>query len=230
MKEAVCILLQDSEGRILGVSRKYDQCLFGLPGGKVDVGESLQDAAIRECKEETGLDVWSLKEAFSAVCGKYKSTTFFAQFDSTQEFITSEKGMVKWITWDKLVSGPFGAYAKDLLLNRTNSTVYENFLEIFKRKLKEDCTKERLHLLYQMVEELSLCENFEQIDFLIRDLPIIDLDKNLVLSILSMLQESAPHLKNYLALYEDAQRRLLILDPERAESLLSGFGLASCFI
>lgn len=42
--------------RILLIQRE-DFCVWGLPGGDVDPGESLTQAAMREAREETGLEV-----------------------------------------------------------------------------------------------------------------------------------------------------------------------------
>ena len=45
------------KGGIVLIERKNPPPGWALPGGFVDIGESLEDAAIREAKEETSLDV-----------------------------------------------------------------------------------------------------------------------------------------------------------------------------
>lgn len=52
-------------GGIVMVERKNPPPGWAIPGGFVDIGESLEDAAVREAKEETSLDM-ALIEQFHA--------------------------------------------------------------------------------------------------------------------------------------------------------------------
>ncbi len=52
----VCVVINDEQGKIVFIKRN-DLPVWDLPGGHVEEGESLVEAAIREVKEETGLDV-----------------------------------------------------------------------------------------------------------------------------------------------------------------------------
>ena len=53
---AASAVVVDSAGRIL-LQRRADNGMWALPGGAMNIGESLPDCAVRETKEETGYDV-----------------------------------------------------------------------------------------------------------------------------------------------------------------------------
>ncbi len=53
---AASAIVTNQEGKIL-LHRRSDNDLWALPGGSMDVGESISETAVREVKEETGLDV-----------------------------------------------------------------------------------------------------------------------------------------------------------------------------
>lgn len=55
-------IIIEIEGQIVLIERKNPPYGWALPGGFVDYGESYETAALREAREETGLNVQELKQ------------------------------------------------------------------------------------------------------------------------------------------------------------------------
>jgi len=73
------------DGKVLVVKRanndKYNPGKFTLPGGKIELGETPEEACIREAKEETNLDVEILK---------FRNLSEFRSLDSHHHIIVFE--------------------------------------------------------------------------------------------------------------------------------------------
>jgi len=56
LKPGASALVVDDSGRVL-MQRRGDSGNWSLPGGIMEVGETLEDCAVRETREETGLEI-----------------------------------------------------------------------------------------------------------------------------------------------------------------------------
>ena len=80
---AYVLLLDEDEKNILLVKNKSKgPSYYTLPGGAVEKGETLEEAAIREVKEETGLEVqingvFTISEAFFEERGHHAIFFYF---------------------------------------------------------------------------------------------------------------------------------------------------------
>jgi len=104
------VVLINEEGLILGVSRKDNHSDFGLPGGKMDPEDDNDPTttAIRECKEETGLDIFNLQLVFAIHKNGNMGYTYLAKYSG--EINHNEPHVVKWVAMEVLINGSFGRY------------------------------------------------------------------------------------------------------------------------
>ena len=73
------VLVMDQQSRLL-LMQRTDNGLWGLPGGGMEPGESLEETAIRETKEETGLEVEEL-----ALFGVYSGAELYYRYPNGEE-------------------------------------------------------------------------------------------------------------------------------------------------
>jgi mutator protein MutT len=59
IRVGIAAIIKNSKGEILMIKRKKEPAknLLGFPGGGIEFGETIEQATMREVKEETGFDV-----------------------------------------------------------------------------------------------------------------------------------------------------------------------------
>lgn len=94
---------------------------FVVPGGHIELGETLEDAVKREAKEETGLDVYNLKFIcfqefiFDPSFWEPRHFIFFDYFcnaDSLNVQLNHEAESYGWFKIDVALSLPIDSYSK----------------------------------------------------------------------------------------------------------------------
>ena len=102
----VLCLIHDKERILLQDRISEDWKGYTLPGGHVEVGESIVDAVIREMKEETGLTIRDPKlcgvKQFPIRDGDYTKGRYVVFLFKTCEFsgevVSSDEGTMHWVS------------------------------------------------------------------------------------------------------------------------------------
>jgi ADP-ribose pyrophosphatase YjhB (NUDIX family) len=96
-KDSKYLLLQEKQPKAYG--------LWNFPAGRVDVGESIEQAAIREAKEESGYDVKLIKEIeiFHAFATDVVKHAYEAEITGGElNFPEDEILDAKWFTFEEI--------------------------------------------------------------------------------------------------------------------------------
>ncbi len=110
MSKQVKIIIQDDEGKYLLVKRadkeKIEHCgNWECPGGKLEEGESFEDAAIRETKEEVNLDIEIIRIVKELdKDGEIMAMVFLGKPTTKEVVISEEHSDHRWFTYEELAN------------------------------------------------------------------------------------------------------------------------------
>lgn len=108
-------IARNEEGKYLVISRRNNINDIGFPGGKVDPGETIEEAALRELREETGWNATILKHVYTGMVDQYQVHSFEVSLTSQDSRLSSETGRVSWASKEMLSVGSFSDYNKFVL-------------------------------------------------------------------------------------------------------------------
>ena len=102
----VLCLIHDKDRILMQDRISEDWKGYTLPGGHVEIGESIVDAVIREMKEETGLTIRNPKlcgvKQFPIYDGDYSKGRYVVFLFETDEYsgelVSSEEGVMHWVS------------------------------------------------------------------------------------------------------------------------------------
>lgn len=105
--ECAGAVVRDASGRLLLVRRAHDPAIgkWSLPGGRIETGETPAQAAAREVREETGLDV-EIGDLLQTVdiWGGYRVHDFAATVRGGQLRAGDDASDVRWCTPEEVTT------------------------------------------------------------------------------------------------------------------------------
>ena len=117
----VGVFIFNSQGELLLLKSHKWPGLYVVPGGHVELGERIEETAVREAKEETGLDIYGLEFInfqqfiYDPAFWKQRHFIFFdyaAKTDSTEVVLNDEAQEFVWIDLDAAVGLGLDTYTR----------------------------------------------------------------------------------------------------------------------
>ena|SRR6185369_9003764 len=120
----VGVFIFNTAGEVLLLKSHKWPNKYVIPGGHVELGERLEDAAVREAKEETGLDVYDLQFVnfqqfiYDPSFWRKRHFIFFdyvCRTDSLEVQLNDEAEEYEWVGLEAALRLPLDAYTRTSL-------------------------------------------------------------------------------------------------------------------
>ena len=117
----VGIFIFNQKGEILLLESHKWPNAYVVPGGHVELGERLEEAAVRETREETGLDIYDLEFInfqqfiYDPAFWKQRHFIFFdfaAKTDSTDVTLNDEAQKYSWVAPEEALNLELDSYTR----------------------------------------------------------------------------------------------------------------------
>jgi nucleoside triphosphatase len=117
-------LIFNPEGKVLLLKSDKWRNKYVVPGGHIELGETMEDALKREVKEETGLDIYDIEFAllqefiFDESFYERKHflfLDFLCKTDSKEVVLNSESQEYVWVSLEEALRLPLDPYTKRLV-------------------------------------------------------------------------------------------------------------------
>lgn len=142
------VMVQDkTTGKVIVQERIKSWYGISFPGGHGESGESIYDSAVREIKEETGLDIRSLKACgFMYWFNNRTEDRYFTYFYKTTDYFgqlidVTDEGKVFWASLDELGGMKLAPNFKEYLPMFLEDKYSEAYCS-WSNDIKPDMTKE----------------------------------------------------------------------------------------
>ena len=102
--EVVAAVIED-DGAVLACRRRPGKAAAGrweFPGGKVEAGESPEQALTREIREELGIGIRIVSHLTSDVTGPIRLVCLLAELDSVRPVSSTDHDELRWVARERL--------------------------------------------------------------------------------------------------------------------------------
>lgn len=115
---ALAVIVRGSQLLLVRRSNRPDVGLWGYPGGKIELGETVMEAAIRELQEETGIEAEArdiltsvdviIHNEEGALEHHYVLVAVLCEYISGEPLAADDVSEAEWFEYDVIIADPSG--------------------------------------------------------------------------------------------------------------------------